>query len=198
MALSRPPRLSSSIIVWVLSAVVLGTAWAVLLLNYPKQEDGSVVTHSQPLPSPPPAQTSSADHLSPPPPTAPGIVLPSMLEKLRVRQQEEEELKCEAQLENLCPYTLLGDDRRRCIQDNEPKFPPSCQGLIQRRLAHMKESLQHLKVACEADARRFCRTVQGGGGRILQCLEDHAQEISDGCFQALPKRSVVNLGTPNQ
>lgn len=51
-----------------------------------------------------------------------------------------------------------------------------------------EEAMQQLRTACEADRRQFCREVPLGGGALVQCLESHAQEVSDQCFQLLPKR----------
>ncbi len=41
--------------------------------------------------------------------------------------------------------------------------------------------------ACRDDAKTFCKGIQPGGGRILDCLEDHYKEISDACYSALQK-----------
>jgi len=41
------------------------------------------------------------------------------------------------------------------------------------------------RTACRDDAKNFCKGVQPGGGRILDCLKDHYKEISDSCYQAL-------------
>lgn len=35
--------------------------------------------------------------------------------------------------------------------------------------------------ACKADAEKFCKDVQPGRGRILQCLNQHDTELSEGC-----------------
>ena len=39
--------------------------------------------------------------------------------------------------------------------------------------------------ACAADHLRFCRGVLPGGGRIIRCLNRHADLVSQPCFQAL-------------
>lgn len=105
------------------------------------------------------------------------------------------EIKCQAELESICPASLNGDDRLRCAQQSAQKLPLPCQHAVLARVARAKEDLQRIRFACEADARRFCRRAGPRGGQILQCLEEHAQEISDRCFEALPKRSVINFET---
>lgn len=40
---------------------------------------------------------------------------------------------------------------------------------------------------CKADIERLCAGVQPGGGRLLQCLKSHKEEMSVGCAQGLAK-----------
>lgn len=35
--------------------------------------------------------------------------------------------------------------------------------------------------ACQGDVQQFCQGVQQGGGRIVQCLTQHKQQLSPGC-----------------
>ena len=39
--------------------------------------------------------------------------------------------------------------------------------------------------ACAADVQKLCAGVQTGGGRILACLKQHKDEVSDACKQAV-------------
>ncbi|HXF93186.1 MAG TPA: hypothetical protein VNK46_10565 [Nitrospiraceae bacterium] len=102
-------------------------------------------------------------------------------------------IKCEAELERFCPASLSSRDRLRCMQRNAHKLPFACQNAVQARVTRAKENLRRLRLACEADARQYCRHVGPREGQLLQCLETRAQEISEGCFQALPKRPVINF-----
>jgi hypothetical protein len=47
-----------------------------------------------------------------------------------------------------------------------------------------------LMVACDEDVKRFCRTIKPGSGQILQCLQSHDQEVTDRCYQTLPKGTL--------
>ncbi|WP_442753472.1 cysteine rich repeat-containing protein [Methylocystis sp. JAN1] len=40
---------------------------------------------------------------------------------------------------------------------------------------------------CKDDVERLCAGVQMGGGRILQCLKSHKEQMSVGCAQGLQK-----------
>jgi hypothetical protein len=41
--------------------------------------------------------------------------------------------------------------------------------------------------ACEGDYHKFCAGVQKGGGRIVDCLTAHKDELTTACQEALPK-----------
>jgi len=45
---------------------------------------------------------------------------------------------------------------------------------------------------CEADAKRFCKSVIPGGGRILHCLRKHESELASDC------RKVLEQGPANR
>src|SRR5436305_15004309 len=45
-------------------------------------------------------------------------------------------------------------------------------------------SLDSRRMACAADGQKLCAGVQPGGGRIVACLKDHKDSLSDQCKQA--------------
>src|ERR1019366_7792724 len=45
--------------------------------------------------------------------------------------------------------------------------------------------LAQARAACASDLQRLCARVQPGGGRIIACLKQHKDEVSDGCKQAI-------------
>src|SRR5579862_7957548 len=53
------------------------------------------------------------------------------------------------------------------------------------------DPLAAIRAACTADAQRFCATVPQGGGRVIACLKENKDSISDRCRAAagLPPRS---------
>jgi len=53
---------------------------------------------------------------------------------------------------------------------------------------------QHLRKACGADVKQYCAQVKPGGGRIIECLEEHSKEVSDECYELLEKRSERRKG----
>ena len=51
-----------------------------------------------------------------------------------------------------------------------------------------------LRQACFADYMRFCRGTPFGGGRVLACLNGHADQLTQTCFQALALRGLAYAG----
>jgi hypothetical protein len=96
------------------------------------------------------------------------------------------EVKCEAEVQQYCPDSLEGEDRRRCVMQRIKRLDPPCQQIVRQQLVRWKV-MDGYKLACAEDVRRVCQTVQPGDGRILQCLQEHEQDLSEGCYLSLPK-----------
>ncbi len=46
------------------------------------------------------------------------------------------------------------------------------------------QTAQSFRKACNADLQKLCPGVQPGGGKILQCMQTHAAELSPDCKAA--------------
>jgi hypothetical protein len=53
-----------------------------------------------------------------------------------------------------------------------------------------------LRAGCAEDAQRLCAGVQPGGGRILACLKQHQDALSDKCKQAAQQAGGMSGGNP--
>lgn len=95
-------------------------------------------------------------------------------------------LKCEAEIEQVCPDGMEGGGFR-CLERRTKDLPQACEGMVRERFVKWKEDRNRTLAACRDDVRRLCATMKPGEGRVMQCLQDHAQEVSDGCYQTLPK-----------
>jgi hypothetical protein len=102
------------------------------------------------------------------------------------RAKEIAEVKCEAEVQQYCPDSLEGENRRRCVVQRLKRLDAPCQQIVQQRLVRWREA-ESYKHACIEDMKRVCPTVQPGDGRILQCLQEHEQDLSEVCYQSLPK-----------
>ncbi|MDI4663446.1 cysteine rich repeat-containing protein [Xanthobacter autotrophicus] len=47
------------------------------------------------------------------------------------------------------------------------------------------EQAKALRTACEADVKKLCAGVQPGGGRLVQCLKEHKDEVTPPCQASL-------------
>lgn len=205
----QPPEISSRTITMVISVVTLAVVWGVVWANLPTMEElqASQVPSrvAAPVPSSP-----ILDRAIPgvPPEKAKGeavplrtvvingaevpnggtdLSAPSLPVDPRARQIVE--MKCDAEVDQLCPQSMPGDDRQQCMERRITHFPLLCQQIFQQRLVRWKERSGHAQ-ACVGDVKRFCRTVQSGEGRVLQCLQNHAQDVSDQCYATLPKGAL--------
>lgn len=102
------------------------------------------------------------------------------------RARQIAEVKCDAEVQQYCPDSLTGEERRRCVMQRFKRLEASCQQIVKQRLVRWKEA-DGYKLACAGDVKRVCRTVEPGEGRILQCLQEHEQDLSETCYQSLPK-----------
>ena len=198
---------SSGTIAGVVTVLGLGLVWVTVATNFPSQKELSSAAL--------PAETRQAAGLSSPlsaPPTL-DLTIPTspplssevaisrpgddrspgssgeapVVTQLDSLSLQATRLKCEADIEQLCPDSPDGSARTQCLKQRAKQLPPLCQSQLHERVVKWKEDRSRLMAACDEDAKRFCRAVKPGSGQILQCLQSHAQEVSDRCYQTLPK-----------
>src|SRR5271170_5450018 len=65
---------------------------------------------------------------------------------------------------------------------------------VQSVLADDPSGLAAVRAACAADAQKFCAGVAPGGGRIIACLKEHKDSLSDQCKQAAAQAANSSNG----
>ncbi len=198
---------SSGPIAGIITIIGLGLVWVTVATNFPSQVElssAALPTEARqsagPLPSlsvPPTLDLTIPT--SPPLPSEAAVMRPGddrsrdstveapVVTQLDPLSLQATRLKCEADIEQLCPDSPDGSGRTRCLQQRAKQLPPLCQRQLHERFVKWKEDRSRLMAACDEDAKQFCRVVKPGSGQILQCLQSHAQEVSDRCYQTLPK-----------
>jgi Cysteine rich repeat len=106
------------------------------------------------------------------------------------REAQIAHLRCEAEIGQLCPDLPEGPARKQCLEKQERKLSTPCQRQLRERFVKWKEERRRLVTACQADVKRWCASIKPGEGQILQCLQDHVQDLSDRCYETLPKGTV--------
>lgn len=198
---------SSSLIASAITVAGLAIVWVTVAGNFPSQEElysaappADARQGTRPLPSSSvPPTLDLTIPTSPPLPSEAVMVshgddrsrdanveIP-VVTRLDHRALQAARLKCEADIEQLCPDSPDGSGRTRCLQQRAKQLPPLCQNQLKEQFVKWKEDRSRVMAACDEDVKRFCRAVQPGGGQILQCLQSHGQEVSDRCYQTLPK-----------
>lgn len=195
--MAGPSRLSSIVIVTVLSCVALGAVWGLVLYTLPQND---ILPDPSPRSSPSPLAPPAASVATAPSQPLPELAAhPVVVKDGQPLPQAEapgpppgapaplmRDVKCDIEIEALCPEEE--GERQVCLHRKASQLSVPCRPMLRERLVRMKGEMQQLRVACEADRKQFCRDVPLGGGAMMQCLESHAQEVSDQCFQHLPKR----------
>ncbi|HEU4685297.1 MAG TPA: cysteine rich repeat-containing protein [Nitrospira sp.] len=98
-------------------------------------------------------------------------------------------IKCDAEVEQLCP-DMDGSGQSRCVKRRIKELPPACQNHLREQFVKWKEDHGRMLNACRDDARRLCPLSKPGEGRMLQCLQEHAPEVSDRCYETLAKGTL--------
>ena len=96
----------------------------------------------------------------------------------------EQELPCAEEIAKFCRDVKPGGGRiLSCLNEHEKELTVTCR----EKLEASKKRLMEAQQACTGDMEKFCKDVQPGGGRILKCLREHAQELSPACSHAIDK-----------
>jgi hypothetical protein len=96
---------------------------------------------------------------------------------------------CRADVQKFCQGIAPGGGRiRECLASHADALTPACQQAVKQDAAKGASDPSAAIAACTPDAKSICSGVQPGGGRVLDCLVDHQNDISQVCYEALKKR----------
>ncbi|MEI6127822.1 MAG: cysteine rich repeat-containing protein [Pseudomonadota bacterium] len=92
---------------------------------------------------------------------------------------------CADDIVKFCQNIQPGGGRiAQCLASHVKDISSACR----TRIAEIKNRMVSVSESCEDDVEQLCKEVRPGGGRILNCLKDHAGEISSECKATLTEK----------
>jgi hypothetical protein len=89
---------------------------------------------------------------------------------------------CAEDIAKFCKDIQPGGGRLvKCMKEHEKELSAPCRQQIHESQKRWRETVQ----ACHDDALKFCTDVKPGGGRLVQCLKEHPNELSVECKERL-------------
>lgn len=99
--------------------------------------------------------------------------------------EQREHRACAEDIKKFCSNVQPGEGRIiECLNKNENELSSGCKAEVENR----KQRFEADKKACEGDVKQFCNDVQPGGGRIINCLKQHENELSPSCKNAFAQK----------
>ena len=96
---------------------------------------------------------------------------------------------CEKELTSYCKDVTPGEGRiLACLYAHSDKLTGQCEYALYDAAVQLERfvaALTYVANECDEDIDKFCANVAIGEGRILKCLDENANKISERCTQAL-------------
>ena len=96
---------------------------------------------------------------------------------------------CEGDLQKYCSQVTPGNGRLlHCMAAHEDKISGQCEYAFYQTAALLEQlsvAIAYVAQECETEIETLCRDVELGEGRILACLDEHAEEVGDSCKKAV-------------
>jgi hypothetical protein len=96
---------------------------------------------------------------------------------------------CSKEIKTYCSSVKPGGGRMvACAKAHEDKLSSSCIYAINRAgfwLNTITRSLKYVATQCKADARKYCKGIKPGSGRIVTCLNSNKDRLNKFCATAI-------------
>jgi hypothetical protein len=94
------------------------------------------------------------------------------------RKVKEVGAACSDDVRSYCADVVPGKGAvLRCLAGNEASLAPRCRAVIQGA----QEKAAEFRKACAKDARKLCKGIPEGEGRVLACLKSRDADLSPAC-----------------
>lgn len=95
---------------------------------------------------------------------------------------------CAADFTKFCKEVKPGDEHiMQCMKEHAKDLSPECKADLRQKKEQKNSEGNQKQSACKEDVEMFCKDVQPGGGRLIQCLKKHSAELSPACQDTLKK-----------
>lgn len=85
---------------------------------------------------------------------------------------------CNEDIAKYCGDVQPGEVRiARCISENKDNLSVECREAI----TQVRQDAEAIFVSCHEDQNKFCADVEPGQGRIMRCMREHREQLSDQC-----------------
>lgn len=193
---------------WLATTIGLGLVWGIIVTSFPSQQELTAIDPPRAAAAlaPPPVTAPTLDLTIPTSPPVPSqdqsVVQPGSAPAqpshtdipaetvIDPQPQQVVKLKCEAEIQKFCPVSSDGPAHRQCVEQRMHQLALPCQHLIRERFVKWREERTRILSSCQDDVRRYCMSITPGSGTVVQCLQEHAQNVSDRCYQTLPKGTL--------
>ncbi len=106
------------------------------------------------------------------------------------------ERPCHEDIQKFCK-DLKGAELGACMHKHADEFSPACKARITAAKELLNQRRDALQKACGTELKKYCKSVERGALRMMQCLKEHDAELSSGCKTELDKRPErPAAGTP--
>ena len=96
---------------------------------------------------------------------------------------------CKTELQTYCKDVTPGEGRiLACLYAREDKLSGKCEYALYDAAAQLERAvaaLSYLVNECADDLNTLCKGVKAGDGRLLDCLDKHAKDVSKRCTDAI-------------
>lgn len=95
---------------------------------------------------------------------------------------------CMEDIEKFCKGIIPGNGRiAGCLKEHASELSLGCKA----NRTELKKKVTEMRQNCKDDVDKFCKDINPGGGRIINCLKTHEAELNPAC-----KADMIRLRKP--
>ncbi len=96
---------------------------------------------------------------------------------------------CKVEIEKYCAQVTPGESRvLACLYAYGDKLSAKCEFALYDAAVQLERAvaaLTYVANECDEDLDKYCRSIEPGEGRLLDCIDKHDKQVSKRCKQAI-------------